>query len=176
MRPLLSIDYLLRGSRAQRRAHAVLKRYRVLAALRDFDPLLAGTVPLDVQIESSDLDILCRVRAPDRFLSCFERHFSRADGFRLREVRIDGLVTYIANFTLGGWPLEIFGQNRAPRRQTAYRHLRVERRLLRAHGAWLRRRVVHLKRRGLKTEPAFARALRLKGDPYKMLLRRAYTV
>ena len=42
--------------------------------------------------------------------------------------------------------------------------------LLQRHGAAFRQKIFQLKQSGFKTEPAFAQALNLDGDPYLALL------
>lgn len=60
--------------------------------------------------------------------------------------------------------------NMEPVRSNAYRHMLVEARVLRLLGGEFMRRVVELKEKGVKTEPAFARLLGLDGDPYVAVL------
>ena len=55
-------------------------------------------------------------------------------------------------------------------RQNAYRHLTIMARLLSFGGDSLREAVRELKRRGVKSEAAFASCLGLVGDPYTALL------
>jgi hypothetical protein len=55
--------------------------------------------------------------------------------------------------------------------QAGWRHFLVEGRLLDLAGEALRRRVLELRRAGASTEPAFAAALDLQGDPYAALYR-----
>ncbi|MNY83296.1 hypothetical protein D3C86_2259750 [compost metagenome] len=47
----------------------------------------------------------------------------------------------------------------------------VEYNLLSIHGEQFRQHIIELKKQGLKTEPAFAQALGIKGDPYLELLK-----
>lgn len=68
-----------------------------------------------------------------------------------------------------GVPVEVFCQPVPVHRQHAFRHMVVEGRLLCLSDA-LRPRVMELRRAGLKTEPAFARALGLAGDPHAAVL------
>lgn len=56
------------------------------------------------------------------------------------------------------------------RQQGAFRHLVAEFALLQRYGDDLRKRIRALKVGGMKTEPAFAHALGLDGDPYVALL------
>lgn len=46
----------------------------------------------------------------------------------------------------------------------------IESRILELGGDKVRKEIIKLKERGMKTEPAFANYLRLNGDPYKELL------
>jgi hypothetical protein len=78
-------------------------------------------------------------------------------------------LAVIARFRAARLPVEVFGQPLPIDRQRGYRHLLVEARLLAGGGAALRSAVTTERRAGLKTEPAFARALGLDGDPYERL-------
>jgi hypothetical protein len=161
--------YLAEGSRAQRAAARALAACGVLERLAPFDPVLAGTYPLDLAVEGSDLDVLCH--APD--LALFERAVRESlgdrPGFRCERQPVGTTLAVIARFRSGALPVEVFGQPLPIDRQRGFRHLLVEARLLALGGAPLRRAVTTLRRSGLKTEPAFARALDLDGDPYERL-------
>lgn len=76
----------------------------------------------------------------------------------------------IAFFEAHGWPFELFGHPSPVPLQRGWRHCEVERRLLALGGAPFRQAVMERRHRGAKTEPAFADALRLDGDPYAALL------
>ena len=67
--------------------------------------------------------------------------------------------------------MEVFGQAVPVERQRGYRHLLVERRLLKLGGEALADRVrAHRTQHGGSLEPAFAATLRLDGDPYEAVL------
>lgn len=161
--------YLAAGSPAQRAAARALAACGVLERLASFDPVLAGTYPLDLAVEGSDLDVLCH--APD--LGLFERAVRDAlgdrPGFRCERQPVGTTLAVIARFRSAALPVEVFGQPLPIDRQRGYRHLLVEARLLALGGEPLRRAVATLRRSGLKTEPAFARALGLDGDPHERL-------
>jgi hypothetical protein len=72
---------------------------------------------------------------------------------------------------VGDFEIELFGQQVPTTKQMAYRHLIVEHNLLLQHGEIFRQLIIELKKQGCKTEPAFAIALGLKGDPYMELLK-----
>ncbi len=165
--------YLLHGTATQQAAYHALDALRVFAFLSAFDPVLAGTIPLDIDIPGSDLDVVCYATDVDVFAQYLSETFGHCDSFVLHHTVIDGLPTVIAQFTAQGFPVEIFGQPRPVMEQHAVRHMVVEERLLRLGGAEVRWQIRHLKSQGLKTEPAFAAVFRLPGDPYQTLLQLA---
>jgi hypothetical protein len=164
------LTYLLQGTATQQAAYHALEALRVSALLGAFDPVLAGTIPLDIDIPGSDLDIVCYAADVDAFAQHLQDTFGHFTPFVLRRKIVDGLPTVIAQFTYQGFPIEIFGQPCPVTAQHAFRHLVVEERLLRHGGVGVRQQIRHLKVQGLKTEPAFAVVFALPGDPYHTLL------
>jgi hypothetical protein len=164
------LTYLLHGTATQHAAYQALAALRVFPLLQPFDPILAGTVPLDIDLPGSDLDVVCYAADVDAFARHLSASFGHCASFGLSRKMIDGLPTVIARCTSQGFPVEIFGQPRPVMAQAAVRHLLVEARLLRYGGAKVRRKVYQLKAQGLKTEPAFALVIGLAGDPYQTLL------
>ena len=146
-----------------------LRRVGIMQALQAYDPHIAGTPPLGLDLPTSDIDILCHAPDPERFAQTVWTHFAHLADFRMWQwIRDDRPV--LAGFVAQGWQFEIFGQARPVARQAGWRHFTAERRLLALGGPRLADVVMKFRRTGLKTEPAFAAALRLKGDPYRRLL------
>jgi hypothetical protein len=164
------ISYLSDGNERQRQAYRALQTLGVFKVLRDYTPVLVGTIPLAIDLEESDLDIICEVHDLTTFAGLVTRAFGQQEGFRVKQKLINGLPSLVAHFTYAGFPIEIFGQPRPVTEQNAYRHMVVEARLLAIGGEGARREIRRLKRAGLKTEPAFARHFNLAGDPYEALL------
>ncbi|MBL0743445.1 DUF4269 domain-containing protein [Chryseolinea lacunae] len=165
-----TLDYLKRGTPTQRRAFAALAEYAVFSILKDFSPVLAGTIPINIDIEGSDLDIICHCTKRIAFTACLLQNFSTFKGFTLRDGVVGRYHTTVANFRINEFEVEIFGQNRPVREQEAYQHMLIEHAVLQARGEEFRQRIIALKKQGIKTEPAFAEALGLEGDPYVALL------
>jgi len=65
---------------------------------------------------------------------------------------------------------QVFGQKKPVNEQNGWRHFIAERRLLRLGGPTFRAAIMRERSRGVKTEPAFATVLRLKGDSYLAIL------
>lgn len=145
-----------------------IARVGVLDALNAFDPHVAGTPPLGLDLPGSDIDILCHAPDAGAFEAVLRGAFSARPGFAVR--RWSDQVTVIATFTAQGWPFEIFGQPLPVAQQQGWRHFQVERTLLAMGGDPFRAAVMAYRRDGLKTEPAIAAVLGLEGDPYRALL------
>jgi hypothetical protein len=163
------VGWLGEGTASQRRAFTALSDTGVMQVLAPFDPVLAGTVPLDVDIEDSDLDIICHVPDALTFATTVSDAFSHLDGFVLRRGVVHGDYTTLARFTASTCAFEIFGQDVPVNHQPAVVHLDLEARLLAIGGADARQVIRTLKRTGRKTEPAFAEWLGLDGDPWNAL-------
>lgn len=158
------------GTERHREASLCLKRSGLMTLLSDFDPIWAGTIPIDIDIEDSDIDVICEVHDIDAFLHILEGHVSDFEDYRCQRAIAQGHESCVVSFTFEGFLFEVFAQPLPTRSQNAYRHMLAEHRLLERYGEGLRSIVRALERAGLKTEPAFAKALGLDGDPYLILL------
>lgn len=169
---LAGIDYLMEGNPRQQEVYRVLRRLGVMEVLEPYHPVLVGTVPLDVDIPGSDLDVICHVEEGDReaFEALLKDTFGSCGDFEYAAREVDGLLRQVGRFQYEGWAVEIFGQPLPVEEQNGYRHMVVEYRLLELLVDRGREAIRRLKLQGFKTEPAFARLLGLEGDPYKMLL------
>lgn len=164
------IIYLSKGNNRQKSAYQTLLKHGVFEKMKAFDPILTGTIPIDIDIPESDLDIVCYWKNIDDFIATLESHFSKEQKFTLRKEIINGKKTVIANFWLDKFELEIFGQNTPTITQNAYKHLLIEHQILQEKGENFKKEIIALKQSGIKTEPAFAQLFGLVGDPYLSLL------
>lgn len=173
MRNWKDLHYLQTGNPRQQRAYAALQNLGAFGLLRDFDPVLAGTIPLDIDVASSDLDLLCAVVPSEfaRFKDLLHAHYAHLPGFMLAEQTINQRASVVCCLRYQDFAVEIFGQDCPTEAQNAFRHMIVEDRLLQAGGEAWRTAVRQLKEQGLKTEPAFATLLQLPGNPYEALLK-----
>lgn len=144
----------------------------LLAELTEYDPRIAGTLPLGLDLSTSDIDVLCHAPDPNRFTAVVWNAFSSCQDFCIWQwATADRPV--VAAFLSHGWRFEIFGQAKPVGEQTGWRHFVAERRLLALGGQRLSASVMAFRQDGLKTEPAFAAALKLRGNPYQALLEMA---
>ena len=165
-----NIDYLKNGNQKQRNAFEVLTQHKILSNLAEFDPILVGTIPINIDIENSDLDIICYWNDKASFIEKIMFFFEKEAEFNIREVFINDRDSVVANFRIEDFEIELFGQNIPTKDQNGYRHMLIENEILQSKGNDFRSEIIKLKQNGYKTEPAFAFLLGLKGDPYAELL------
>lgn len=166
----LSLESVIRLEKNTRSWNA-LQKSRVLETLKYFDPRVAGTYPLGLENETSDLDILLQAEDLEELRVLIMKEWGHCEGFRAREEEVDGLKTVIVQFLVDYVPFELFAQNRATVRQTAYRHFLAQERALKYMPDATLQRLKDLRKAGVKTEPAFGDVLSLEGDPFAELLR-----
>lgn len=164
------IGYLKIGTERQQLAYHVLTKHAILEKLAAFQPILTGTIPINIDIPSSDLDISCYWINKEDFIAQIQKSFAVEEEYQLRETSINGEETIIANFKIEGFEIELFGQHIPSKQQNAFRHLLIEQQILAEKGEEFRLEIINLKLQGYKTEPAFAQLLKLEGDPYLSLL------
>ncbi|MEC0110540.1 DUF4269 domain-containing protein [Paenibacillus taichungensis] len=164
--------HLASGNERQQDAYKVLQSSGLFSILAAYQPYPAGTVPIDIDIPGSDLDLLCEAADLEAFETLVYQQLSGMQGFRCD--RGDGRAgkrPYVTcSMEIGNWPIEIFAQSLSVRKQNAYIHMLVEWELLQLWGAAGHREIRKLKLEGWKTEPAFAAVLGLQGDPYEEML------
>lgn len=164
-------DYLSRGSQRQKEAFLILVQNGVMEKLEAYQPILTGTIPIGIDIPQSDLDIICYVQNENDFIDRTRMYFGKMDGFNIQKVQVSIPPAAVVSFRVSGFEVELFGQNTPTVEQMAYRHMLVEARLLCELGEDFRQSIIRLKNDGYKTEPAFAIALDIPGNPFEALLK-----
>lgn len=170
MTDFTTIEYLKNGNQKQQQAFEILTQNKILLDLAEFDPILVGTIPINIDIENSDLDIICHWKNKTDFTEKLNSVFSKENELTIRESIINDKESIIANFKINDFEIEVFGQNTPTKNQNGYKHMIIEHEILQSKGENFRLEIIKLKQNGYKTEPAFAFLLDLKGDPYVELL------
>jgi len=147
----------------------IIERHALLVRLAAFDPHVAGTPPLGLDLPSSDIDILCHAPDLEAFAAATRGAFGHSPQFELGTWAGPPRAV-IASFLADDWRVEVFGATCPVAEQAGWRHFEVERRLLALGGPAFRAAIMEARRGGLKTEPAFAERLGLAGDPFAALL------
>lgn len=169
-RDFFDLSYLQSGSLIQRKGYEAIQSSGVMDALSIFTPVVVGTLPLDIFTKKSDIDIICHFHDQEFFNDELFAPLDQFDYFAIDTVLLGDDESVIARFKHAGFDFEIVGQSIIVTQQKAYRHMLVEWEVLCAKDETFKKEIIALKESGLKTEPAFAKLLGLKGDPYEALL------
>ncbi|WP_336083036.1 DUF4269 domain-containing protein [Thalassospira sp. CH_XMU1448-2] len=162
------LDGLEQASSRGLSAAGILRDYRILETLAEFDPVIAGTLPISIDTAQSDIDILCHASDLTAFEQFALRAFGAMSGFTCYERQATRNVrpALVVRFTCDDLPVEIFATDCPATLQYGFVHMLVEARILHLMGDGFADDVRALKETGVKTEPAFAKLLEIDGDPY----------
>lgn len=166
-----NIDYLKNGNLKQQEAYNALSDLRVFEVLVQYKPIMVGTIPIEIDLDNSDIDIICKAQDLDKFDEIVEKTFGDLENFKQSRKTFQTLPSSVCSFLYRNFEIELFAQSKEPEKQNAYRHMIVEYRILNLASDSFKKEVIRQKQKGLKTEPAFAKLLELKGDPYLELLK-----
>lgn len=166
-----NINYLKHGNKRQKLAFKVLKKLQLIDILSKYNPILVGTIPIDIDISNSDLDIICEVYEYDIFEKIIKNYYGKYDDFSINRQIFEGFEASFSSFRSNKFCIEIFGQPKPVFKQNGYRHMIIEKKLLDLSGKEIKDEIRKLKREGMKTEPAFAKYFGLKGDPFEEMLK-----
>jgi len=149
------------------RVMEVLSKQNLLSDLQDYYPIVSGSVPAGLDLETSDFDILCEVHN----FEVFETHLRslQISDLQIRRLSSHSLPAVVAQFAKDGLKFEIFAQSCLVYRQWSHRHFISEYRMVKYLGESFRQNVIKSKLKGLKTEEAIAEVLGLPGDPFQTL-------
>ena len=166
----LNIDYLREGTKKQQRVYELLTNHLVIAKLEKYSPILVGTIPINIDTDKSDLDIICYWTNKVDFISTLKNAFQHETDFTIEEKLKNEKEVIVAKFKIDEFPVEVYGQNTPTIEQNGYRHMIAEHKLLLEKGEDFRLQIIELKKQGYKTEPAFAKLLGLLNNPYDEML------
>lgn len=166
-----NIEYLKFGNKRQRNAYFVLHELDIFDYLKKYNPILTGTIPIEIDLPDSDIDIICECKDHISYAKDLTDKFGEYLDFQIWTNNHDGVKSTIASFSYKGQKIEIFGQNIPTDKQNSFRHMLIEKQILQEKGTKFKNQILELKKQGIKTEPAFAQILGLKGDPYLELLK-----
>ncbi len=107
----INIDYLKHGNIKQQNAYKVLKEIDIFNVLRKFNPILVGTIPINIDIENSDLDIVCEVYDFKEFQKIVEDRYSMFSKFHISNNSTDNETILTINFYVNDIEIEIYAQS-----------------------------------------------------------------
>ena len=70
------ISYLKSGNTKQQKAYYTLTKLDIFNILKTYNPVLTGTIPIEIDIADSDLDIACFTNDYEEFKSILIKNYS----------------------------------------------------------------------------------------------------
>jgi len=166
----LNIDYLKEGTPIQKKVYKRISKHNVLEKLEKYNPIVVGTYPLDINIESSDIDIIGQTNNFIEAVDDLIKKFSEYHNFSIRTTEKNHKIILVCSFWIKKFRFEVYLENKNPLEQSAYKHMLTEAKILKSKDELFKKEIINLKNKGISTEEAFALLLGLEGDPYEMLL------
>ncbi|MGR9049643.1 DUF4269 domain-containing protein [Halobacillus faecis] len=163
------LEELKKGNQKERNAYKTIKGLCIFEELSIYNPVLCGTIPIGLDLDHSDLDIVMDVKDLKTFEKKLVDLYGSKPGFAMKRTMIRSREVVKANFLSNNFELELFGQDQPTYCQNAYLHMIIEYELLKDR-PYLKDKVIELRRQGYKTEPAFCELLGIAGDPYEGLV------
>ncbi|MBM9576588.1 DUF4269 domain-containing protein [Leptospira sp. 201903070] len=163
------VDSLKIGNQKQKLLWEDLEEYSILKTLLKYDPYLAGTIPLGIDHDQSDVDILCEFSNEEEFYSFGEFTFKNFKGFQILRKIFQDLPAILIRFQTEKFKYEIFAQRLPVLQQMGYVHFMIESEILFLGGPRFKEGIQTLKKEGWKTEEAFCKLLGIREDPYRFL-------
>lgn len=171
MEKFKDVEYLKVGNLKQKQSYKILKNIKIFKILEEFNPILVGTIPIGVDVDKSDLDIVCEInlKNKDSLKNISTKNFAQFKNFKIIDTfSTTGVV--VINFFVDDMEIEIYASKVSSFETNGYRHMIIEERILSCCSLKFKEKIVALKKSGIKTEPAFAKLLKLNGNPYEELL------
>lgn len=165
----LSLESVVRLEK-NTKVYSAIMDLKILKTLQTYRPLIAGTFPLGISVDGSDVDVILKADQLDSTEKLIRSSFGQCEDFDCCQTQVKGLSSFVAKFKYSGVKFELFCQSKESVEQTAYRHFQLEERLLRLGGSKFVENLLQRRQLGEKTEAAFASLLGLPGDPFDALL------
>ncbi|SMC42599.1 DUF4269 domain-containing protein [Moheibacter sediminis] len=165
-----NIEYLQQGNPKQQLVFALLNEFKIIEILKNYNPLVIGTIPIEIDLPESDVDIILETdnfNELEKFLTIEFHHFQN---FTIQQRIDEDKTILVCNFIIDKVPFEIYAENKPTYLQNGFLHMIKEYEILRKFGNDFKNQIIQLKKEGFKTEPAFAKLLNLHGNPYIELL------
>lgn len=171
MEKFKNISYLQKGNPKQKIVYTLLNEYKIIELLKDYKPLVVGTIPIEIDLPESDVDIILETNDFYELEKFLIQNFYHFQNFEIQQRTDENQTILVCNFTIDEIPFEIYAENKPTHLQNGFLHMIKEHEILQKLGKDFQNQIIQLKKEGHKTEPAFAKLLNLPGNPYIELLR-----
>ena len=86
MQDFLTIDYLEHGNEIQQNVFHLLCNHQILEKLDTYKPIVVGTIPIEINIENSDIDIIGETSNFEKATNHLTENFSHYFEFKINQL------------------------------------------------------------------------------------------
>lgn len=86
MKNYKNITYLSTGNTIQKNVYRAITKLNIFEILTGYNPILVGTIPIEIDTPGSDLDIICEVHNFAKFKELLSKHFGELENYRLKKI------------------------------------------------------------------------------------------
>lgn len=130
MEKFKDVEYLKVGNLKQKQSYKILKNIKIFKILEEFNPILVGTIPIGVDVDKSDLDIVCEInlKNKDSLKNISTKNFSQFKNFKIiNTFSTTGVI--VINFFVDDMEIEIYASKVSSFETNGYRHMIIEERI-----------------------------------------------
>ena len=77
------IEYLKHGNDQQKLAYSEIVKLDIFEKFKKYNPILTGTIPIEIDLPESDLDIICQCENHKEFSEFLSEQFGDKTGFKM---------------------------------------------------------------------------------------------
>ncbi|WP_413531823.1 DUF4269 domain-containing protein [Empedobacter brevis] len=112
MQNFLTIDYLKNGNEIQQNVFHLLRKHQISEKLNAYKPIVVGTIPIEINTENSDIDLIGECSDFEKAESDLLENFSHYPEFKIEQTTINSETCLICNFKINSFEIEIYLENK----------------------------------------------------------------
>lgn len=97
------VKYLKNGNPRQQEVYNVMMELQLMEKLCEFDPILVGTIPIEIDLPDSDLDVICCVSEFDLFNGAINERLDDIHNFQFSYFTKTGSESLVVQFMHREW-------------------------------------------------------------------------
>ncbi len=105
-----NIEYLKDGNNRQKLAYLEIIKLKIFEKLEKYNPILTGTIPIEIDLPESDLDIICECKNHTKFSEFLVNQFGDKTSFKIYTTKLSGIKSTIAEFKTMNFTFDFLGK------------------------------------------------------------------
>ncbi len=129
-----NIRYLKEGNPKQQKVYQLLNDFQIIEKLENYNPLVVGTIPIEIDLDDSDVDIILQTNDCNDLEKFLLDKFSYFRNFKMDRRMSDKQNILVCNFVIDQIPFEVYAENKPTHLQYGFLHMMKEFEILNQKG------------------------------------------